>query len=119
MGSDEFEKRANSRYEMNFIKDIRIGFFSYLFLESQLSNRLSVDCGLGYSQRGIDMDYWLNGFGVNLPLSEKITLGFDVRNATGLTNVSAKYEENRFQNFGETTRNISFETGLKLLYALK
>lgn len=209
----------NYYYKTDFIKDIRIGFYSYLFLDISLKDRLSVELGLGYSQKEIDMKYnyysttinsdnsttelsykfnrnlrldyivapvtfqymidkkqrfyilggvynsfavnfliknslvitnkktydssgqlskeeegktadpktyakifdagLIGGVGVNFPLTEKMTIGLDLRAAVGLVNIPGKYEQHGFQSFSESTKNLSFETGLKLLYALK
>jgi hypothetical protein len=206
-------------YESDFIKDMQIGLFSYLTLDWTLNQRFSIELGLGYTQKGIDIEYnlhttsinsdnntvklsyqfnrnlrlnyisvpltlqykldrkerfyvsagfynsivvdflikesfvvanrqttdsfgnnisssegksWttdayaglfdsglLAGMGVNLPLTKKMTIGLDVRMAVGLTNVPKRYKTYGFQSFSETTKNISFETGLKLQYILK
>jgi hypothetical protein len=206
-------------YETDFIKDMQIGFFSYLYLDWTLNQRFSIEVGLGYTQKGIDTEYnlhttsinsdnntvklsyqfnrnlrldyisvpltlqykldrkerfyvlagiynsivvnflikeslvtanrqtsdsfgnnisssedksWttdayaslfdsglLAGIGVNLPLTKKMAIGLDIRSAVGLTNVPKRYKTYGFQSFSETTKNISFETGLKLQYILK
>jgi len=206
-------------YETDFVKDMRTGFFSYLFLDWKLEKRLSAEIGLGYSQKGIDIKYNLystsinpdnataklsyqfnrnfrldyivipvtvqykldrkerfyvlagiynsiaikfliknslvvineqtfdsaghlttnsitniihgdsyasifdsglkGGFGVNIPLARKVMIGMDIRSSVGMVSIPRKYEEYGFQNFNQTTKNINFETGLKLLYLLK
>jgi hypothetical protein len=206
-------------YKTDFISDMQVGLFSYLFLDIELKNRLSVECGVGYSQKGIDMKYKqssnsvnldnstteqsyyfdrdlrldyivvpitfqykigrkqrfyilggiynsfavnfqitnslvtisektynssgqltnefkttivddttfakifdagiVSGFGVNIPLTEKMIIGLDIRSAIGMVSVSGKFEEHGFQSFSENAKNISFETGLKLQYVLK
>jgi hypothetical protein len=205
-------------YETDFIKDMQIGFFSYLYLEWKIKQRLSAEVELGYIQKGIDMEYYLHttstnsdnntvklsyqfnrnlrldyisvpltfqykldrkerfyvlagiynsivvnflikeslvatnrqtfdsfgnninssedktlatdayaslfdsgllaGIGVNLPLTKKIVIGIDIRSAVGLLNVPKRYKAYGFQSFSETSKNISFETGLKLQYIL-
>jgi hypothetical protein len=47
-----------------------------------------------------------------------MTIGIDIRSAVGLTNIPKKYDKYGFQSFSETSKNISFETGLKLQYTL-
>lgn len=206
-------------YKADFIKDMRVGFFSYLFLDIEIKERLSIETGLGYSQKGINMaysqhststnsdntevteqSYYFNrdlrldyivvpvtfqykidrnqrfyilggiynsfavnfliknslvtvnrktynasgelktesesnavdektyakvfdaglvgGFGVAIPISEKIKIGLDLRSSLGMINVAGKYNEYGFQSFSQNTKNINFETGLKLQYAL-
>jgi len=61
----------------------------------------------------------VGGFGVNFPLTKKLMLGMDIRSAVGIISIPRKYEEYGFQGFNQTTKNINFETGLKLLYLLK
>lgn len=205
-------------YETNFIKDMRIGFFSCFDLQWEVKKHFAAQVGLGYSQKGIDMDYKLHststdangnsveldyqlkrnlkldyvvipitlqydvgkkerfyvtggiynsfavnflikessvtynkrtvdasgntttstgesrdtnayanifdlgllvGLGVNWPLTQKMNLGIDIRSSLGLMSVPARYEEFGFLSFSETTKNISFETGVKLQYILK
>ncbi len=43
----------------------------------------------------------------------------DIRSAVGLISVPKKYEEYGFQSFGETSKNIGYETALNLQYLLK
>lgn len=205
-------------YKTDFIQNMRVGLFSYLYMDYEIKQRLSAEIGLGYTQRGIDMEYnlhstsinsdnntvklfyqfnrnlrldyislpltfqykldrkerfyvlagiynsiainflikeslvttnqqtfdsngnylsssksdiWttdafanrfdsglLAGFGINLPLTTKMILGIDIRSAVGLIKVPKKYEDYGFQSFSETSKNISFETGLKLQYIL-
>ena len=47
-------------YETSSIQDMRTGLFSYLFLDWELEKRLSAEMGLGYSQKGINIEYNLN-----------------------------------------------------------
>lgn len=205
-------------YETNFFRDMRIGYFSYLYVNVPIHDRFSFQTGLGFSQRGIDLDYeqhaitfsgentidtqyrfrrdmrmdymtlpmtfqyslgkkqrWyvvggiynavgvsflirdshvavrervfnttsgrmvssseqisiddktyskridvglIGGFGFQMPVSERILLGIDVRSLAALTNTPGRYPEYGFQGFGRQSRNISFETGLKIQYSL-
>lgn len=205
-------------YETDFIKDMRTGFFSYLHLNWKIKQRLSAELGLGFTQKGIDVEYnlhttsinsdnntvklsyqfdrnlrmsylsipftfqytldkkerfyilagiynsvvvdflikeslvttnrqtfdpsgtnvgtsedksWtkdayadrfdsglLAGTGINLPLAKKLIIGIEIRSALGLIDVPKRYKEYGFQSFSETSKNISFETGLKLQYIL-
>ena len=52
-------------YEIDFIKDVRTGLFSYFFLDWELQKRLSGEIGLGYSQKGIDINYNLYSSAIN------------------------------------------------------
>jgi hypothetical protein len=52
-------------YETDFIDDARVGFFSYLFLDFELKERLSIEGGLGYSQRGINLNYSQHSTSIN------------------------------------------------------
>lgn len=211
-------------YKTDFFKDMRVGLFSYLFLDIELKERLSIECELGYSQKGINMKYrqhstsmnsdntevteqsyyfnrnlrldyivvpvtfqynidkkhrfyilggiynsfavnfliknslvtvnektyyssgefngqlktetksnsvdektyakifdsgLVGGFGVNIPLTENIKIGLDIRSTIGMISIAGKYEEYGFQSFSENAKNINFETGLKMQYALK
>lgn len=209
---------ATYYYKTDFIKNLRTGFFSYLYMDLEIRQRLSAEIGLGYTQKGIDIEYnlystsinshnntvelsyqfkrnlrldyisipltfqykvgrkerfyvmagiynavainflikkslvsvnqqtfdsygnintsgsetWtpdayaslfdtglLSGFGVNFPVTKKVTAGIDIRGTVGLIDIPKRYEEYGFQSFSETTKNISFETGLKLQYKLK
>jgi hypothetical protein len=210
---------SSYHYETDFINDMRIGFFSSFFLDWVLEKRLSAEIGLGYCQKGIDMEYNLNstsinadnytvklsyrfnrnlrldyivipltfqykldrkerfyvlagiynsiavnflikeslvatdeqifdssgnqlgssegkswttdayaglfdlgllaGIGVSWPLTKRMAMGIDIRSAMGLINIPRRYEEYGFQSFNKTSKNISFETGLKLYYILK
>jgi len=203
-------------YETDLIKDLRIGIFSYLFLEYEITRKLSSEIGFGYTQRGIDIHYsfsssgidsdnnsidlfykfnrelrldyltipltlqykldnrdrfyiiggiytamaldlfikesmvtiernhydpsgnfirnsgsWhrmsisdinkydagiVAGFGLNFPLTSKLTAALDIRSAIGMINVPRRYDEFGFQSFSETARNIGLETGLRLQY---
>ena len=203
-------------YETDIVKDLRLGLFSYLFLEYEITQRLSAEIGFGYTQRGIDIEYgftasdvdsdnntvnlsytfnrelrldyisipltlqykldnrdrfyliggvytsmavdlfikesmvtidrqffdpsgnntriqrsshWMSishinkydggfiaGFGMNLPISQKLSVGFDIRTAIGAMNVPRKYEEHGFQSFSESAKNIGLETGLRIRY---
>jgi len=58
-------------------------------------------------------------FGVNFPLAKKVMIGMDIRSSVGMVSIPGKYEEYGFQSFNQSTKNINFETGLKLLYLLK
>lgn len=217
-GPDGNDSPPRYYYSPDFVKDIRIGFYSYLFLEIDIRERLSLELGLGYSQKGIDMKYnyyatttnadnsttdltyqfnrnlrldyivvpatfqymldrkqrlyvlggvynafavnfliknslvtsnektynpagqltyetdaraveettyakifdagLVGGFGVNVPLTEKIKIGLDIRTALGLINIPGKHEKHGFQSFSERTKNLSFETGVRLQYDL-
>lgn len=44
-------------YKTDLIKDIRTGFYAGLFLEIVLNDRWSLEPGLGYVQKGIDLEY--------------------------------------------------------------
>jgi hypothetical protein len=48
---------TNPQYETNFIQDVRTGFFSELYLNSALNDTWILETGLGYAQRGIDLNY--------------------------------------------------------------
>jgi hypothetical protein len=61
----------------------------------------------------------LAGVGVNWPLTKRIITGIDIRTTVGLISIPRKYEEHGFQSFNKASKNISFETGLKLQYILK
>jgi len=61
----------------------------------------------------------IGGFGVQWPLKNKWSVGLELRGSLGLINVPARYDETGFVSFGPNTKNISFETGLKLQYSLK
>jgi len=205
-------------YETDFIQDMRVGFFSYFYLDWKLEKRLSAEIGLGYSQKGIDIKYNLystfvnsdnskaklfyqfnrnlrldymvipltvqyklgrkeqfyvlagiynaiainfsiynslivkdkqifnlegqlttnsvskmihgnayasmfdsglvSGFGVNFPLAKRVVIGMDIRSSVGMVSIPRKYKEYGFQSFNQSTKNINFETGLKLQYIL-
>jgi hypothetical protein len=47
-------------YETDFFKDMRTGFFSSVDLQWEIKKRLYAEAGLGYTQKGIDMDYHLH-----------------------------------------------------------
>ncbi len=206
-------------YQTDFIQNMRAGIFSYLFVDYQIRSRLSSEIGVGYTQRGIDLEfkqftsstnsdnYTVNlsysfkrnlrldyisipitlryeldkknrfyviagiynsfavnflineslvtvnrqtldpsgnmksmeeskfsttaayaslfdsgliaGIGFSFPLTKKMTFGLDMRSAVGMINIPKNYGEYGFQSFSSTSKNISFETGLKLLYVLK
>lgn len=210
-----------SYFETSFIQDMRIGFFTYAFLNQEISPKLVMEVGLGYSQKGIDISYQLStteghndqtvlvtdyqfnrnlrldylmvpvtfhykigkagkerfyllggiynsvalaflinkssvrldeliyssagdlvvqqtsemtddttyarlfdtglvgGFGFNLPITEKIILGIDLRSYLGLVNVPGKYQEHGFQDFDRDTRHINFEPGVQVIYGLR
>ncbi|MEX2567814.1 MAG: hypothetical protein WD431_17840 [Cyclobacteriaceae bacterium] len=61
----------------------------------------------------------ITGFGLNLPLTKKMIIGIDIRSALGLIRVPENYDEYGFQGFRETSKNIGFESGLKVQYNLK
>jgi hypothetical protein len=42
-----------------------------------------------------------------------------MRSAVGMISIPKKYDEYGFQSFSSTSKNLSFEMGLKLLYVLK
>lgn len=60
----------------------------------------------------------VGGFGVNIPLANKMMIGIDIRSNVGMVSIPAKYEEQGFQSFKQSTKNINFETGLKIIYPL-
>lgn len=214
----ENDPQSKYYYKTDFIKDMRVGFFSYLFLDIELKKNLSIETGLGYSQKGIDMQFsqhkrsimadnsevleqsyyfkrnfrldyivipvtlqysidknqrfyilggiynsfavnfliknslvtvnnityhssgehtetvssilddktyakifdsgLVAGFGVNILMTEKIKIGLDLRSSIGLVSIAGEYETHGFHSFSKQSKNISFETGLKLLYVL-
>lgn len=61
----------------------------------------------------------VGGFGVNMPITEKLSLGVDIRSNLGLVNVPGKYEEHGFQDFDRDTKHINFETGVQVIYGLR
>lgn len=44
-------------YKTSAAKDLRPGFYAGVFLEIKLKNRLSLEPGLAYTQKGIDLDF--------------------------------------------------------------
>jgi hypothetical protein len=184
-------------YKTDFTQNMRAGVFTYLFVDYQIRSRLSSEIGVGYTQRGIDLEFkqftsstnsdnntvnlsysfkrnlrldyisipitlryeldkknrfyviagiynsfavnfsineslsttaayasffdsgLIAGIGFNFPLTKKMTIGLDMRSAVGMISIPKKYDEYGFQSFSSTSKNLSFETGLKLLYVLK
>ncbi len=205
-------------YETDFLTDMRTGFYSEFFYNSELGKKWKVEIGLGYSQRGINLNYRLNanaananntitklnfqfnrdfridyltvpttfqyyldrkerfyvlmgvynsialnfvilnstsienrqvvntagerliefrststvrtayaslfdsgligGIGIVWPLKDQWSVGIDFRSSVGLVSVPKKYKEVRFLSFSRKTKNINFETGLRILYSL-
>ncbi len=62
--------------------------------------------------------YYLDGFGVNWPITKKLTMGIDFRSAVGVLSIPRRYEKFGFQSFSQTTKNINIESGIKLAYPL-
>ncbi|MDQ3393123.1 MAG: PorT family protein [Bacteroidota bacterium] len=211
-------REGMSNYETNLIQDLRVGFYSYVYMDWEIKNRLSTQVGLGYAQKGINLNYSLEtttelpntteklshrfnrnlrldylvipltleykldkkerfyvlggiynsilvnflireslvetteqiyfnsdgvsstsesyqygfpvtyasrfdsgllaGFGINWPLTQKWTIGADIRSGIGLISIPRKFDTNGFQSFHERSKNISFETGLNMRYIL-
>jgi hypothetical protein len=44
-------------YETNFASDTRIGLYSFIIVDWKIKKKLSVETGVGYSQKGIHMQY--------------------------------------------------------------
>ncbi|MFD2034982.1 outer membrane beta-barrel protein [Belliella marina] len=64
--SGQDTRQVNSHYyETRFIQDMRIGLFSYIYVDYEITKRLSGEIGLGYTQRGIDIEYSLHSTTVN------------------------------------------------------
>lgn len=59
------------------------------------------------------------GIGAQLPVTENLMIGFDLRSALGLVSIPRKYEQYGFQSFSQRSKNIGFESGLTLQYILK
>lgn len=54
------------------------------------------------------------GAGVEWPIQNKWTIGFDVRGNLGVIQVPHDYEEHGFAGFNESTRNVNIESSLKI-----
>ncbi len=52
-------------YETDFFQNMRIGFFSYLYMSYEIKQRLSTEIGLGYTQRGINIQYSRHSTSIN------------------------------------------------------
>ncbi|GHN00762.1 hypothetical protein WSM22_22510 [Cytophagales bacterium WSM2-2] len=59
------------------------------------------------------------GFGYEIPLQGHWSIAVDVRTSLGLVNIPAKYSDTGFLNFTANTKNINFETGLRVSYTLE
>lgn len=60
----------------------------------------------------------LAGIGLDIPLSDRLDIGLDVRGSLGMLNVPKAFENYGFLGFSKSTKNIGLETGLKLQYGL-
>lgn len=54
------------------------------------------------------------GWGVELPLKNQWTIGFDMRGNLGMFQVPQKYDKYGFAGFSELTRNVNIETSLSI-----
>jgi len=59
----------NPYYKTNFMRDMRKGFFLSLLIDWELENKWHMETGLGYFQKGIDLEYSVNTSSVNVDKS--------------------------------------------------
>lgn len=52
-------------YNTNFFKDMRTGFFSGLYMDIKLNEKWAIEAGLGYTQKGINLNYTTSNTFVN------------------------------------------------------
>lgn len=60
----------------------------------------------------------LAGVGLDVPLSDRLDIGLDLRGSIGLLNVPHGFKNHGFLGFSKSTKNIGLETGLKIQYNL-
>ncbi len=61
----------------------------------------------------------MGGLGFDLPFNRNWSIGMDVRMAIGLINIPAKKSDYGFLSFGANSKNINFESGVRISYSIK
>lgn len=81
-----------------------------------VASTLERETGIAYANR-FDTGL-LVGLGMELPLSDRLDIGVDLRGSLGLLNVPKAFEHYGFLGFSKSAKNLGLETGLKLQYHL-